>query len=915
MIAVAALAVAACQPAPEERFARAQDYFAVHEYRAAVLELKNALQAQPEFPEARLMLGRASYQLADFATAQNEFERALSQGLDRPAVWYELGRALLAQGDATGVIERVVPNLPMDSATAEQLVMLGNTYLALDNQAQAAAHYDRALQMEQNLVGALVGQAVIARSNGDTEAADRLLSRAVEANPDSPLAWRARGNFLQMVGKPADAAGAYDRSIASETGATPIADGLITRVNRVSVLLDAGETELAAQRLEQLKASFPNHPVVRLLTGRVAYARGDYDAAESELREYLADIPNDLRGFALLGAVNFSQNHLRQAEMYLQRAVRANVGGDMAARLLAETQLRLNKPGEAMRALGAFGGDSEIDPALAAMYGRAQLGLGDTAAALDYFERGAAAGELDPAVSLTLAAGFFSAGEYDRAVDVLEAMPETGDARYRREALMMAAHIQDGDPDSAVAVGDRLLTENPDDATALATVGVMRHTLGDTAGARQAFERALSIDAGHRAAGFALSRMEIEAGNARTAERLLRNTLEAHPDYVPALATLAGVLAEQDRLDEMRTLLERGVEQNPDNLAARLLKIRAELMRQDPEAALATIAAANDEFPDEPALLHAEALARVQQGQTEIALARFREAAGRDRNNPTYEFDLAAIALNNGDTRLAKEAIEAYRALKPDNYSGLATHVAILSKDGDFDAARSQIDAYTTRNPDDTSAVILNGDVSMAAGDAEAAVESYEAVSAKAWSRAIAIRLARAYQVAQPGNATLPLLRWLEEHPDDNEVRRMYGQFLEAKGYKSAAVAEYEKLVEAGEEDPIALNNLAWQYAEQGRDGAVDLARRAHELAPDNGSITDTYGWILFKRGEIDAALTLLEKAATQSPNNPEIKFHLAAVHAKLGNRQRASEIVTAALSSDRPFPSREQAQELAQSL
>ena len=915
LIACLLLAVAACQPAPEERFGRAQAYFDEHEYRAAIIELKNLLQHQPEYPRARFLLARASYQLADFATAAAEAERALSQGLIESDVWFELGRALLAQGDATAVLERVVPNLPAETAPPEHLVMLGDTFLALGNRGEAAEHYLRALNHDASNAGALIGQAVIARQNGDLERAEELMEKAVEMNPTSDRAWRARGNFLRTLRRPGDAAEAYDRAISHETAATPLADALMARVNRVSALLDAGDVEHAAQRLGQLQSAYPKHPIIRLLTGRVAYAQEDYEVAEGELREYLADVPNDLRGFALLGAVNFSQNHLQQAEMYLQRAVRANVGGGAAARLLAETQLRLNKPGEAMSSLSTFGEEAEQDPVLMALYGRIHLGLGETASALEYFERGAAAAELDPAVRLSLAAGFFSAGDYDRAVELLETMPATGDSRYRREVLMMAAHIRDGSKEKAIAVGEDLIARNPDDATAHATVGVMRQTLGDVAGARKAFENALRIDAGNRVAGFALSRLEIGLGNLDAAERLLRNTLANDPAYLPALTVLADLLARQQRLDEFEPLVSAAIAIDTDNVVPRLLQIRVDLLRGDPNGAIAKIVEARKRFPDDPGLLHAEGLARVQLGQSEIALARLREAANLDRNDPRFQLDLAALSIESGDTRLALEAIQRYRELKPNNYAGLAIHVAALSRNGRFDLAREEIERFRVRHPDQLGLSVLAGDVEMAAGDAEAAAQAYEIASRQNWTRALAIRLARAYQLSQPDNATLPLVRWLEENPDDMEVRRVYGQVLETKGHTSEAIAEYERLLRSGGEDPVVLNNLAWHYATLGREEAVELARRAHELAPDNGSITDTYGWILFQRGDVEAALPLLEKAAEQSPNNPEIKFHLAAAYARKGNEAKASEVISAALESDEPFPSRADAEELAKSL
>lgn len=915
LIAATLLAVAACQPAPEERFERAQAHFDEHEYRAVVIELKNALQDRAEYPAARFLLAQASYQLADFATAQSEAERALSLGMDEPEVWHVLGKALLAAGDAEGVLERVEPNLNVDTATPEQLVMLGDTFLALGNLEQATEHYRRALGLDAATPGALIGEAVIARMNGDAGRAEELLSEAAERNPGSALVWRARGNFLRAEGRDAAAAEAYERAITLETGATPLAEQLTARVNLVSTLLDVQDTAQASRHFEQLRQRFPRHPYVRYLHGRLAYAQGDYALAENELREYLAGVPEDLRGHALLGAVNFSQNHLRQAEIYLRQAVRNNVGGPAIARLLAETQLRLDKPGEALTALGGMEPGDSADPSLLSLYGRARLGLGDTAGALEYFERGAMIEDRNAAVSLSLAAGFFTAGEYRRAVELLEAIPETEDTRFRRETLMIAAHIQDGNRDAAVAVGDELLANNPDDPAAYATVGAMRRTLGDVEGARQALEQALELDPGNPSAGYALSRLEIGEGRPAVAERLLNQILDRSSAYMPALTGLAGLLAYDGRLSEIDARIAAAITADEAVLAPRLLRIRVDLFGEEPEAALAAVREARERFPEEPLLDHAEGLARLQQGQMEIALAKLRQAANADRENPAFQFDLARLALSSGDLSTAADAIERYRALRPDDASGLAAQVRVLLRQGSHERAREAVRTFASANPDANGTGILLGDIAMAAGDARAAAEAYEAAAERQWGRELAVRLAGAYQRARPAMATQPLERWLNENPDDAGVRRVYGQLLEAMGQQSAAVAEYEKLLASGLEDPIALNNLAWQYAQEGREEAVELAKKAYELAPDNGSIVDTYGWILFQNGNLDEALPLLERAAELSPNNHEIRFHLAAALAEAGNQERASAIIAMLLETDQAFPSRAAAEELARSL
>ena len=47
-------------------------------------------------------------------------------------------------------------------------------------------------------------------------------------------------------------------------------------------------------------------------------------------------------------------------------------------------------------------------------------------------------------------------------------------------------------------------------------------------------------------------------------------------------------------------------------------------------------------------------------------------------------------------------------------------------------------------------------------------------------------------------------------------------------------------------------------------------------MAPDFPSVIDTYGWILFKNGDLEKARILLEKASELAPNNQAIKAHLS---------------------------------------
>ena len=68
-----------------------------------------------------------------------------------------------------------------------------------------------------------------------------------------------------------------------------------------------------------------------------------------------------------------------------------------------------------------------------------------------------------------------------------------------------------------------------------------------------------------------------------------------------------------------------------------------------------------------------------------------------------------------------------------------------------------------------------------------------------------------------------------------------------------------------------AANNLAWLYSEHGGDKekALELAQRAKEAAPDDPHISDTLGWILYKRGVYQRAVGLLKESAAKLPDQP----------------------------------------------
>ncbi len=104
----------------------------------------------------------------------------------------------------------------------------------------------------------------------------------------------------------------------------------------------------------------------------------------------------------------------------------------------------------------------------------------------------------------------------------------------------------------------------------------------------------------------------------------------------------------------------------------------------------------------------------------------------------------------------------------------------------------------------------------------------------------------------------------LENFPDsiitDNQQRAemlsTLGDLYYADGRKDDAFRIYEQSLSLDPYNDMALNNVAYFYAETDTllDVAADYIRRVMRHQPDNPTYIDTYAWVLFKKGDYQAA-------------------------------------------------------------
>lgn len=153
------------------------------------------------------------------------------------------------------------------------------------------------------------------------------------------------------------------------------------------------------------------------------------------------------------------------------------------------------------------------------------------------------------------------------------------------------------------------------------------------------------------------------------------------------------------------------------------------------------------------------------------------------------------------------------------------------------------------------------------------------------------------------------------KHPKAWNLKILLATFYEQTGQAKSAISVYEGLIKDMPEHPLVYNNLAYLYTEYYDDKehlaqAKDLVERALSKSPGDVSILDTQAWILFKSGEPEKALEVID-TVDANVQNPTLLYHKGVVLIALGEKEKARIALQQALEDENVFPEREKAQKL----
>ena len=217
-----------------------------------------------------------------------------------------------------------------------------------------------------------------------------------------------------------------------------------------------------------------------------------------------------------------------------------------------------------------------------------------------------------------------------------------------------------------------------------------------------------------------------------------------------------------------------------------------------------------------------------------------------------------------------------------------------------YAAAQQRVQQKIGQNPKSAALQMLLANVLVARGDTNQAESVLQkAIELQPDSQQAYLMLAQLYTAANQNQKALADLKAaLAKNPNDATSLLLMGMTYNAeKDYKDASDA-YEKLLAVAPNNGVALNNLAYLYAENlGQlDKGYQSARQARDLAPADPSVADTLGWILYRKGQYSSALSLLRESAAKLYAVPDVQFHLGMTCYMMGDEANARTALQRAL-------------------
>jgi tetratricopeptide (TPR) repeat protein len=606
-----------------------------------------------------------------------------------------------------------------------------------------------------------------------------------------------------------------------------------------TLLIGARKYADAEKAVERVIAINPRNARAHTLLGQKHAVVHAWPSAIKEFQTAIELDPTQVDSYAGLGLAYVSSGQDSEAETTLQKATQVQSKSIDALMNLGRFYFTQHRLAEAESAMRAAG---EVDP---------KATLPWILLAKIYMEGGKLAEAERLCVELKNRAPDNPEG-YGALASFYEATNQKEKAAAELQALMAARpndaaikeHLTDVLIDlnrigEAARLNQELLGTRPSDPQALSSMGRILIMQQKYAEAKTALDLAVRSDSQSALSHYLLGVAESSLGLSEIAKASFTRALELSPGMLDATAALADLDVRSADYDNALRLANQVLQKNPDSTLAYVVAAKVSLAKGNVPQAETELRFALDR---DPAFLPAlDVLLDVQagQGRTQEAIRRISGLVLQRPLDAKLHFLLAVGYFRQNDLDRSEASVK-----------------AAISID------RKTADAYG-----------LLGEISRARGARKPAITWYKLA--------------------------------VEENPKKAEYHMTLAALYQEQGDWEEAKREAEHAHSLDPGSPFIANNLAYLYLEHGGDinVALSLAQQAKQKLADSPIVADTMGWVYYKLGLPDAAVTQLSESVRRVPGNPTYQYHMGMACIAAGRLSDAASSLRLALSVNPDFP------------
>lgn len=889
----------------DEHIERAKDFQSKGDIRASILELKNAVQKDPDNAQARWLLGSTYLDMRLGDEAETQLGKAVQLGINPQSARIPLARAQLYQGNFQNILDTLdAVDAEEPGVLAQILDLRGKALLGLGKYAEGCPLFDRAIQADQSYAPAFLGRARCEFNSGQAASAIASAKQAAALDPGRLEPWYLLGDLYRTMNQATEALAAYDQALKVRS------DDFDALTYKAMTLLSVKRMKEAETEIKRLNDMRPQSLVAKYLKAYLLHQQGKNNEAANLLQQVLKENPNNPQAQLLYGTINYA---IKNDEIALSSFNKVLASADLpeARLLLAATQLRMSANADVINTLTPLLAQGNNSKAFL-LAGQAALNLGEFERGMAYLGRASTIDPKDTVIRSTLAQNQLLTGD-QQGIRGLESVITDNPDDTQAYLLLASAQTGKADFKGALATLQKMAAAQPTNPLTHVFIGRVHLMQKNPTAARLAFEQSLAVDANFLPAAGALADLDIQEKKPAQAREHFKRVLTKSPDNLGALMGQARTALALGDQNEFVTYLKKAIQSHPDaHEPVSQLTLYYIYQARQPELALDVAQKAAQANSGNPAFLDNLGRAQLSAGRKKDAIDTFTNITNRQPNSAAGWYSLAWAQRVSGDMNAALKSLQKSVRLAPSYLDARIALAGVYATLGQQDIALKETRAIQKLDPKSPTGYNLEAELAARFKKPEASLQAL----ARAYQTAPSADTAATYHLAlvrtgKAEQAEQHAQQWLKLHSDDSAFRiYLAGTYLN-KQQVNQAVAQYQQVVRAAPNHVVALNNLAALLLEQNDASAYGYAQRAYALQPSNPVVMDTYGWGLLQQGKVQEAMPLLKQAALAMPDSAAIQFHWASALARSGKNTEAQAVLQKLLATQQGFDERDKATRL----